>query len=501
METVANGLRRCLRTGVAATILASCSGSLLVSSVFGQDQTPPPVLGLPQHENRDLPEVDNTLPKAAQPDREKHKEFPHSTRQNGKPLIPGQPGRALPDLEDVVEGEVEEPESPPGLFLRMPHEFAGGAITGEYIYTAETFTLAKGGINDNNFTNYRHIIDMVFTFDTAGLGMWEGGRFFLYGHDIQGKPMSLEHVGDWQLFSNIDSTISDTERPYFTTIGEYWYEHLLLEGALRAKIGKQDANVDFAYSDLGGEFVHSSFGLQPTVPLPTYPSQGLGTAFFYSVSDEFTLAAGVYDGTLAGDMRSLSGFQTMGHNGAISLYQAEWKPQSGPNLQLPTTIRVGMWHSSNNTDWVELTDGPNPRTFSQNYGTFASLDQMVFKESYGDDDDQGLGVFFMFGWAPEDRNALSEYYGAGFVYKGFVEGRDEDTCGAGVAHGQFGSPYRLQSAAAGDTVGPNETAIELFYKVQCSQYFTIQPDFQIICNPSGMYKDALVPGIRASWVL
>ncbi len=41
-----------------------------------------------------------------------------------------------------------------------------------------------------------------------------------------------------------------------------------------------------------------------------------------------------------------------------------------------------------------------------------------------------------------------------------------------------------------------ETAIELFYKAQLTEFMSIQPDIQYIANPSGNGDDALVFGIR-----
>jgi carbohydrate-selective porin OprB len=42
-----------------------------------------------------------------------------------------------------------------------------------------------------------------------------------------------------------------------------------------------------------------------------------------------------------------------------------------------------------------------------------------------------------------------------------------------------------------------ETAIELFYKVQLTEFISIQPDIQYISNPGGgTTDDAIVLGIR-----
>ena len=463
-------------------------------------------LPLPTHPDRKPEEPEHTAPKAAQPDRESRKTQPVSTtRSNGQMPMPGRPGRNLPIPSEAPTSDASESDEEalsPGLFERLPHSFRDGAWTWEYIYTGETFTKATGGLSPARATNYRSNLDIVSTIDTERMGWWDGGRFFVYGQNLTGKPLSSNYVGDTQLFSNLDSTISATERPHFTTIAEYWYEHFAVDNRLRFKVGKQDANVDFALTDLGGEFIHSSFGVPPNIPLPTFPSQSLGIASFYDLTETVNLGVGVYDGSLpSGPTGVRWGFDTLGHNGCMSMYQLQWAPQFGTNGQLPHTTRVGMWHHSDPNVWTEFTTDPNPRTFVQNYGVFTSSDQMIFKEEYGTDDTQGLGVFCQFGWAPGNRNFIQEYYGGGLVYRGLIPERDNDVVGLALANILYSSPYRQVNAASGTTIGSNETAIELFYKLLPSPYLSLQPDLQYILNPGGQYKDALVPGLRFEVVL
>ncbi len=450
MRTYAHAFRfRKLSLKLFATaLLASLAGGLSAQDIVQKA----PQLPLPAHPDRVPEDPEHTKPKAAQPDRESRKTQPVSTtRSGGKMPMPGRPGRNLEapgEAPDAGDPSSAEEELSPGLFERLPHSFRDGAWTWEYIYTGETFTKATGGISPARATNYRSNLDIVSIVDTERMGWWDGGRIFVYGQNLAGKRLSTDYVGDTQLFSNLDSTISDTERPSFTTIAEYWYEHFSLENRWRTKIGKQDANVDFALTDLGGEFIHSSFGVPPNIPLPTFPSQALGIASFYDVTETVNLGMGLYDGTLpSGPSGVRWGFDTLGHNGCMSMYQMQWKPQFGTNGQLPHTTRVGMWHHSDRTVWTEFTTDPNPRTFVQNYGVFASSDQMIFKEEYGTDDTQGLGIFGQFGWAPGNRNFIQEYYGGGLVYRGLIPERDNDVVGLAFANILYSSPYRQTSAA------------------------------------------------------
>ena len=155
-----------------------------------------------------------------------------------------------------------------------------------------------------------------------------------------------------------------------------------------------------------------------------------------------------------------------------------------------------MWHHSDKDVWVEISSNPDPITFCQNYGVWFTADQMIWKESEAADDDQGFGIFGQFGWAPGDRNLIQEYYGGGLVYKGLVPGRDADLLGIGFASAMFGSGIREQNLDQGIFMASSETAVESFYKFHYSQFISFQTDLQYIANPGGLYRDALLPGLR-----
>ena len=76
---------------------------------------------------------------------------------------------------------------------------------------------------------------MVMTFDLEIAAGLLGGRIFVYGQNVQGNPLSQHDVGDFQLFSNIDSTISETGCPNYNAVAEYWYEQLLADDKIRLR--------------------------------------------------------------------------------------------------------------------------------------------------------------------------------------------------------------------------------------------------------------------------
>lgn len=382
-----------------------------------------------------------------------------------------------PDDQDagVIEESVDAEELPPGLFELLPHEVNG--ITMEYIYTGELFNNARGGVNTGGATQYRGNLDLVLTADLDEMEFAPGGTFFLYGQNGHGRGLTDEYVGDFQTLSNIDS-------PSFMQVSEFWWERSVLDDLVAIRIGKQDANADFAVVDLGGDFINSSFGVSPTIPLPTFPNPSMAAVVFFQLTDWLSFKTGVWDG---GDPEKLDSWGFSGEGIAFSMYElkAEYDLDDG---RYPGDFHVGMWYHGGQFDDL-ATSVPN----TGNHGVYLGADQMIAKErSCDEENDQGLGVFVQYGWAPEDRNEVHQHVGGGLVYKGLLSDRDEDFTGVGVTHVRFSEGLPDQSS---------ETAVELFYKAQVAPHIVVQPDMQYIVKPSGTERNALVVGMRFELVL
>ena len=162
----------------------------------------------------------------------------------------------------------EEPESEPGLF--------GSALHGkdwlklEYLYTGEVFTNTRGGISTQNATKYLGLFNLAITGDLDKLRAFPGGTVFLLGEDSQGQGLTQDYVGDEQVLSNIDPF-----RPY-TQVSEFWWQRNVFDDFLLVRLGKQDANTEFAVVDVAGDFVNSSFGLHYNIPHAHLASSGNG---------------------------------------------------------------------------------------------------------------------------------------------------------------------------------------------------------------------------------
>jgi len=350
----------------------------------------------------------------------------------------------------------------------------------ELTYTGEVFSNLHGGLNSDDATEYRGNVDLTVSLDTQALGLWPGGAFFFYLQNGHGRGITEEYVGDFQVISNLDAHD-------FTQISEYWIGQSLFGDRVWIKLGKQDANADFCALYYGVDFVHSSFGVIPTVPMPTFPDPALGAAAFVTLAERLTLGAGVYDG--ASD-RGRFGFDTAfdGDGGGFGLVELTLHTSLIDDTWYAGAYRIGVWYHSGDVE--EITGDSEPESFSHNHGIYLAFDQLLFAEPAEPEGTQGLAAFAQFGWAPGDRNELGHYLGGGLIYTGAIPNRDQDVLGVGVAHVRFSDRVRRLDGRT------HETAVELFYKVWLTPWLILQPDLQFIANPGGNGKDAVAAGLR-----
>jgi len=380
---------------------------------------------------------------------------------------------ALASAQDDV---ADEPARSP-LFAEDLHTVAG--IQWELTYTGEVFNNTRGGVSTNGATRYRGNAELDLTYDTSANGLWEGGELYLGASNTHGETLSERFVGDWQLYSNIDSF----PRPHLNQVSEYWYRHAWSGGGRWLKLGKCDGWEEFAYVDMAAQFVHTSLTFPPTMPLPAWPNPALGVVGFGQLAQELDLKLGVYDG--AGDGR-LWGFTTLGNNGAFLIGEARWLPKFGPHDTLPGIYRVGLWRHTG--DFADETDFDNVSIDTR--GFYSSAEQMLWTEP--DSSDQGLGMFAQLsaGEGPSRFNRIDVYWSLGLVYRGPLPERDADSLGLMINHIHF------EPGTSATIERTYETVIETYYNLQLIPWLRLQPDLQFIANPGGVERDSLLAGLR-----
>lgn len=390
-------------------------------------------------------------------------------------------GEVACDRSNESDADAAKEEEVFPLTLLGPRWHEVGPISAAYVYTSQVFNNSRGGISTNEATRYRGNLDLTLTLDTEAANWWKGGQFMVYLQQSHGRTLSKEFVGDAQFYNNFDTS---PKRQDLTQLGEYWYQHRFAEDSLSVKIGRQDTNSDFAYADLGGDFVNSSFLTLANIPMPTWPYQTVGVSSLYQVNDKLRLGGGAYDhGHDIGQW-----WATTTNRGMFFIGQADYQPFSDIADASLTMVRFGSWYTTSDTLAVDTNSD-----FDNNYGFYSTLDRMLISESV--DAAQGLGTFLQYAWAPQDRNQIDVTYGGGLVYRGLLPNRDVDTLGIGFTVVEF------SSALFPITGQTSENAIELFYKARLNDWLTIQPDMQYIARPSGIQRDSLVVGLQVEIIL
>jgi len=84
-------------------------------------------------------------------------------------------------------------------------------------------------------------------------------------------------------------TLSNLDVPPRTQVSEFWWERDILGEDIIFQLGKQDVNAEFNVTEMAGDFIHSSFGFSPTIPMPSYPDPAMEIAIHFRLTDTINL--------------------------------------------------------------------------------------------------------------------------------------------------------------------------------------------------------------------
>lgn len=366
---------------------------------------------------------------------------------------------------------------------------------------------------------------------------WEGAQLFSNFQNHRGINAHTL-AGDEQIVDQIDA-IPIPER---TQLSELWYRQDFFNDRARVKLGKMDANEDFAFVSNANHFIHNAFGNPTTILwLPSYPDTATGINLFVYPDKKSFVGFGLYDGSLGrGVHTGLLGPATFFQSPRTYFYIIE----GGFNFEvgedkLPGRIAAGYWWNNNEFavfDDVrrEPNDPLKPVKVAGTGGPYVVGDQTLWKEdapkapkngdgkdgdgdssSKGDgdrngdqdddddqDDDQGIRGFYQFGAGDPDTNLFQYYFGGGVMWQGFYRKRNDDIVGFGIAYSKFSdkdfafnprrNKFRLIPHPA------NEIAYQGFYQCRLNQNLAVQPNVTYIVDPgeSKFYRNTVIVTLR-----
>lgn len=340
----------------------------------------------------------------------------------------------------------------------------------------------SGGLTNKAST--RQLLDINATLDLQKVVGLEGGTVYANFYSTDGRGGS-EHAGDYTGVSNNFTGVNVHQ------LAELWYQQWFFDKKARIKVGKVDANAEFAFFSSTGDFLNGG-SVNPTTlypVFPTYPNPATAVNLFVYPTEQWHIGAGFYDGSIA------IGKPT-GRLGPATFFDGDayfWIIESGFTwsslgaLGNGRALAGGWWSTPEFTAFDGSTqDGQG--------GFYVMLEQQLLKREGVDkelDAKKGLFAFGEYGWADEDVNAVSNHVGLGLVSHGTFAGRDSDSAGVMWNWIDF-------SSAPGSSFEGDEHSFEVYYKVQLTPWASLTPDLQYIINPSGnpAVDDALVGAVR-----
>ena len=363
-------------------------------------------------------------------------------------------GTALAQV-DVPGREVDEAA---GLRTRI----AEHGLTFDVDIVADYSMVLSGGAEPRGIAD-RLLAQAGVTLDTEKALGWPGGQVFITYQGFHGDDGSLDS-GDAQVYSNIDATA-------FDALYSVYYEQRLIDDQLDIKLGKMDANADFAYVNNGAAFIHSSPGFSPTIlSFPSYPDPSTAVNMFWHDRRGPYLGAGVYDGaTQDGIATGTRGPATFFGPPDATFYIAE----AGAVYDFaghPGRLGIGAWHHTGIFERFDASEADHAS------GTYVVLDQTLYSAARSP---RQLEGFAQYGRVNGAVSPFSDHVGAGVTLSAPSTDRPDDAVGLMASYVVF------SDAPGTDFKADYELAIEAFYAVQLGPILRLKPDLQYIANPGG----------------
>ncbi len=358
---------------------------------------------------------------------------------------------------------------------------------------------AAQGIEENGVFNVALDFDLERMSDEAVSDLTiHANAYYIYG-----PGLSPKYVGDFSNTSNIQGY--NTVR-----LQELWLQKWFWDKRLSLKVGNIAVDTEFFQSSSSALFINGTFGtpdlIANNIPnAPVYPVASPGVRIQFLPTSKYYVMAGVYgmdlNSTPATDNRYGTHFAMNGSSGMLVMSEAGYLLNQSPNDRgLQGTYRLGSfvetanWYNWGSQAASALGTG-SLQGAGTNYGIYGVMDQQIFSK-----DDQAISLFIRGGGAPSNVNFVSAYIDGGFNFTGFVPGRKDDIAGLAMAHAHVSENFSNSQVLQGSAPYTEESVLEATYKAQVTPWWTIQPDFQYVFNPSGVQgsKNAVVLGVRTS---
>lgn len=349
-----------------------------------------------------------------------------------------------------------------------------------FSWTGEVVTNHSGGLEQG--TGYFGKIGLNLELSLKDVGLSNGGRIFINALNVHGDTPSSRLIGDFQ-------PISRDEASERTGLFELWYEHSF--NATKVTLGQHDMNSSFGSSRVGGNSVHSAFGVFPSVSpnlgfaFSIYPRTMPGIYVNHQVNN-FIIKSALYSG-------ASHDFDDDKHNLRWNLddsgfFITEVTYRGGVSASNPSEYKFGAFKHTGSFDNLDVNN--TNISVSPDLGFYSIVDHTL---SF----DQRLSVFAEATYFPGDHNFSKLFYATGFEMREPFQNRKDDVFFFG-----FLSTSLSESALSGANIDEDSRSIiEMNYKLALPHGFTLKPDVQYIINPgvNSNLDNVLVSVVKLSY--
>jgi porin len=397
-----------------------------------------------------------------------------------------------------------------------------------FSYYGDSFDNPVGGVKQG--PGYDGRFGIIMDGDLEKLAGWSGANFHASTHSIFGNQYSATNLDNLMLVSSV-------EAPSTIRLFNLWIEQDLTS-RISLRVGQFTAAQEFIVSRNADLFINSTFGwpMLNTQDLPSggpnYPEAALGARLQVAFNDQLVLRAAIFDGNPAGsgsnnpvttdkygvafrvnDPPFMIVEAVYGYGGA-RLLGAQQNPnqegnglpavdEAGPRVAtspsaLPGVVKVGAWYNAGSFPLQDFTQSRSmPPQVSGDAAVYGLLEQTLWRMPGSPN--RALGFFARAVAALSDRSEIDRYADGGFTFRGPLSWRPNDLVGIAFAYGRI-SPAaaandRALAAATGVPIPIRdyEAAIELTYRWELADNWTIQPDLQYIFHPGANIANPATP--------
>ncbi|MEO8659012.1 MAG: carbohydrate porin [Bryobacteraceae bacterium] len=307
---------------------------------------------------------------------------------------------------------------------------------GIQLAVTQNLEMAEGDASPRKAPLVHSLTDFDLSWQPNSKGGLKGTKFAARYSLLNRTRECLEP--DMQGFSSLSA-------PSFRHWREAWVEQPLW-GKVRLKVGKVDANTEFAVIEFAGDMSNASLGVSPALwTMPTYPGGAASANVFADVKPWLSGGAGVYR-------------MAEGGTYAVTEIRTRWAGRKSG--------RAAYGH------WSTTSSRGGPTAIAGTSGSYFIVEQSVLRMG----DDRGLRLFARFATADALLAPASTHSAYGFTWLG-VGRRAKDSIGFAV--------LGLQPVGDGEALRV-ERIYELYYRIPLSKYFAIKADIQHVVRPAGV---------------